>query len=332
MRVAGGKFALAFTAAIYWLLVATTTLAQNNGAFFIDDGAGASNQAVPAGNAVKLDMRRVWVFGAGIHKFQDDHLHGGRQAVVAQDYGLLAAFSRRGVPDSHIIGLLDDEATSENCKAALQTLIQQAQPGDFLFVFLHSHGARRNGGLIATYETGGSWNFASLIDQIESGFAGSHACLCVAACHSGSLFDTITSAPRRVNYFGITSVHPDVSALTVATADFQACLRDAIDGSPCPDLNNDGVTTFAEMGRYLRDDQATLFHTLPQCGHTSAFNPDTVVGPARAKDGEMDCALVRNDDGDKGRVIKQDGNRLLVRGSKNPREVEWVRRGNVRRL
>jgi hypothetical protein len=280
----------------------------------------------------RLDMRRMWVFSAGIHKFQDDHLHPGRESVVTQDIGLVRALIDRGLPQNQIVALRDEQATTQNCKAQLQWLISQARPGDFLLVFIHSHGSLRQGGLICTYETGGTWDFGDLIQQIESGFPGSQACVCVGACHSGSLLSLIKSAPRRVAYFGVTSVHPQLSALTVATSDFEAGIRDAFDGSPCPDLNGDGVTTFGEFGSYITHDQSVLFGTTPEVSWTDTFDPQMIIGQARSRDGDLDCILVQLPDATRGRIIRQEGNKVLVRGSKNPSAVEWTDRNQIRRL
>jgi hypothetical protein len=283
-------------------------------------------------NIKQLDYGRMRVFSAGIHRFEEDHLHPGREAVVAQDLSLVRILSQRGVPDDQIIALRDDEATTINCKTRLNDLLKRSQPGDFLFVFIHSHGSLNRGGLVCTYEKGGIWTYQELVQQIEDNFKGDRACICIAACHAGSLLNVIKTAHRKISYFAVTSVFPTLSAKTVATADFEACIKDVFGGAPGPDLNQDGVTTFAEFGRYISDDQRRLFHTVPEFGCTDNFDPEMVISVARPRSGPLDSALVDLPNGVKGRVVKQEGNRLLIRGSKNPRAVQWVRSENVERI
>lgn len=288
-------------------------------------------QKVESGGT-RIDMRKTLVFSAGIHKFQDDHLHPGRQAVLYQDVGLIKALLDQGVDQSKVVQLLDDQATAENCRSSLARLAVQAQPGDTLFLIMHSHGSAAQGGHIATYETGGLWAYSDMIRIVEENFKGSRVCICLCACHSGSLLDTIRSAPRRLAYFCLTSVHDDVNALTVATADFEVCLKDAFSGSACPDINHDGVITFRELGRYVTADQSTLFGTIPDFGWTPGFDPQMIVTNAQALEGPADCCLVRLRDGEKGRVVRQRGNKILVRGSKNPNLVQWVNIARARPL
>jgi hypothetical protein len=284
------------------------------------------------GQPAQIDFNRLLVFSAGLHKFELDHLHPGREAVVTQDISLINALTRRGVTDVHIKALHDEEATTANCKGALQELLKISQPGDFLFLFIHSHGSLQNGGLICTYEKGGIWQYEDLIQEIEQNFKGDRACVCIAACHSGSILDVIKSKPRHVEYFVLTSVYPSLNAKTQATADFEASIKDVFKGSPCPDLNEDGVITFDEFGRYVRADQKTLFGTVPDFGFTDNFDPQMIISSAKSKEGNLDCALVKYGDDIRGRVIKQNGDRVLVRGSKNPNAVMWVRVGNITRI
>lgn len=291
---------------------------------------GAQEKIVNRTN--RLDFESLWVFSAGIHKFENDHLHPGRQAVVYQDLGLIKSLIKQGVKNERIVALLDQDASRENCRSKLAALLQGAKEGDSLLVFAHSHGSAKRGGLICTYETGGVWEFADLIQIIENNFKGSKACICVCACHSGSLIDQIRSMKRRVSYFCISSVHDDVNALTVATADFEACVRDAFSGSACPDLNRDGVITFKEFALYLTKDQSTLFGTVPDYGWTENFDPEMIITDAAPRTGPSDCCLVRLKNGERGRVIREEAGRLLVRGSKNPNLVRWINVGSPRRL
>ncbi|MBX9685748.1 MAG: hypothetical protein K2X27_03540 [Candidatus Obscuribacterales bacterium] len=275
-------------------------------------------------NGERIDFGKLFVFSAGIHKFEEDHLHPGKAVVVRQDMKLIEAFSNRAVPEDHIVALKDESATRANCIFQLRELLRKTKPGDFLLLFMHSHGSSNRGGLICTYDIGGVWTFDELISEIENNFQGERACLCVAACHSGSLINVIKSSPRRVAYFALTSVHPDLNALTVATSDFEACIRDAFSGAPCPDINNDGVITFAEFGRYVSNDQSLLFGTEPDFGWTDAFNANQIISDAAPKSGRFDCRLVKLQNGVRGRIIKQEGDRVLIRGSKNPSAIEWV--------
>lgn len=272
----------------------------------------------------RLDLRRLWVLSVGIHKFEADHLHGGREAVVTEDIGLIDSLMSRGVPANQIVALRDEQATTANCISQLKNLTSQAKPGDALLLFIHSHGSLKDGGLVCTYETGGTWKYTDIIQQIEDNFAGSHAILCVGACHSGSLLNDVGAKPRRVAYFGVTSVSADRNAWTNATADFEACIRDAFDGSPCPDLNRDGVTTFDEFGKYISEEQSTLFGSQPSVEYTDSFDPQIVIGDAAAHEGELDCALVHRGSEIRGRVIKQQGNKVQVRRALRPAISEWL--------
>lgn len=280
----------------------------------------------------QIKFHNLQVFFAGIHRFENNHLHPGLPQVVKQDLSLVETLTDRRVPREQIVVLLDDQATSSNCRMQLHELLSRTKPEDVLLFCLHSHGSLGKGGLICTYDTGGTWAFADLIAQIEAEFKGSKACICIAACHSGSIINVIKSKPRRVAYFAITSVHPQVSALTVATSDFQACLRDVFKGAPCPDLNQDALITFEEMGQYISTDQRCLFGTTPDYGWTDNFDPQMIITESEPREGCYQCKLVRLHSGTKGRVIKQDGERCLIRGSKNPNLLESAVCGNFKVL
>jgi hypothetical protein len=307
----------------------TATLDQNGNAAQARLSLSASGKHV---GEKRLDYKRMRVFSAGVHRFEEDHLHPGRQSVVAQDLSLIKTLSQQGVPDDHIVALRDEDATTINCQNQLKELLKNSSPGEFLLVFIHSHGSLNRGGLVCTYEKGGVWTYQDLVKEIEDNFKGDSACICIGACHSGSLLDVIKSAPRRISYFGVTSVFPALNAKTVATADFEVCIKDAFGGAPCPDFNEDGVITFDEFGRYISDDQRRLFLTVPEFGYTDNFDPQTIITNAREHSGPLDCALVQLPDGVRGRVVKQDDDRVLVRGSRNPRMVQWVRSERVMRI
>ncbi|MBU6454049.1 MAG: caspase family protein [Cyanobacteria bacterium REEB67] len=298
-------------------------------ALFFSAAAISPALAVDGRAPDRLDFGHMQVFSAGIHSFEADHLHPGRPAVVVQDINLIKTLVRQGVPEDQIVALRDEQATTVNSQKQLHALLQKSKRGDFLFVFIHSHGSLNKGGLVCMYETGGVWTFTDLIAEIEQSFKGARACLCVAACHSGSLIDLLKAQPRRIGYFGVTSVVSALSARTDATADFEICIKDAFGGAPCPDLDGDGLVSFDEFGRYLVDDQSRLFHTQPEYGNTSGFDPQMVINQARPKAGAMDCALVQLNNGSRGRIVRQEGDRVLVRGWRNPNAVLWVPSADV---
>lgn len=276
-----------------------------------------------------LDFGRFWVFSAGIHKFKDNYLHPGKEAVVGEDQDLMRVLSSRGVPDDHICFLRDEEASESNCRSGLNALITRAKPGDTLLFFMHSHGGD---GVICTYEKGQAWRYEELIQQIENNFPGNRALIFIAACHSGSFIDVLKQQPRRVSYFVMTTVHAEKSAWTIGTADFEACVADAFKGSPCPDLNRDGVISCEELARYVQRDQRELFESLPQFSFTGDFDGNTIISNAAERQGRWQCCLVRTEGGFTGRIVRQDGDRLLLRTRKSPGTVVWTKIHRVKLL
>lgn len=280
--------------------------------------------------ASPVDFQRLWVFSAGIHRFNNNYLHPGCEAVVGEDMDLISELRKRGVADDHIVFLRDDEATKSRCQAGLEQLIKNAKPGDSLLFFAHSHGGE---GVICTYKEQQGWYYKDVIAQIERDFVGSHAFMFIAACHSGSFVDLLKKAPRRVSYFALASAHPDRNAFTIATADFEACIADAVAGSPCPDLNKDGLITFEELARYTSHDQSILFSSKPYFGWTDNFDKDMVFSQAQKPSGELQCALCRTANGFKGRVLEQTESRgVLLRPRKFPLRTIWVPRSELRIL
>ncbi len=278
----------------------------------------------------QVDFHRLWVFSSGVHKFDNDYLHPGCDAVVGEDLDMMTEFRRRGVPEDHIVFLRDDEATKSRCQAGLQQLISKAKPGDALFFFAHSHGGN---GVICTYKEHQGWYYDDLIDQIERDFGGSQAFVFIAACHSGSFVDVLRKSQRRVAYFALTSAHPDRNAFTIATADFEACIADGVSGSPCPDLNRDGLITFEELARYTSHDQFTLFSSKPYYGWTDNFDENMVFSQSRKSSGGLQCDLCRTDSGYSGRILEQDSSRgVLLRPRKFPRSTIWVPKDQVNLL
>jgi hypothetical protein len=277
----------------------------------------------------QIDFKHLLVFSAGLHKFDKNYLHPGVEAVVGVDIDLMKVMSARGVPDDHMVFFRDEEATRDNCRNGLHQLIAKANTDDVLFFFIHSHGGD---GVICTYQQKEGWQYQDLIQEIEQNFRGRTAVICIAACHSGSFIDVMKSAPRRVSYFVLTTVHPDKNAWTIATSDFEACVADAFSGAPCPDLNQDGVTTFEEFAQYVSRDQSTLFGSQPDFAFSNGFDKNMVLSNAAPRTGRWQCCLVRTDAGFRGRVMRQEGDRLLFRPRKFPERLYATSPNRVRLL
>lgn len=309
---------------ILLLLILLTFLIQYSPAIALENAESTANANYAP--IRQIDFRNLWVFSAGIHKFNDNYLHPGKEAVVREDIDLMKVISARGVPDEHIVFLRDDQATRDNCRNGLHQLLARTAADDVLFFFMHSHGGE---GVICTYQQKEGWKYEELIQEIEQNFHGRYALVCVAACHSGSFIDAVKAAPRRVSYFVLTTVHPDKSALTIATSDFEACVADAFSGTPCPDLNQDGKITFDEFARYVSRDQSTLFGTQPQFDFINGFDKDIVISSSAPRTGRLQCCLVRTNGGFRGRIMRQEGDRLFLRPRKYPGELIQTAPGRV---
>ncbi len=112
---------------------ACTVLAAAGLAGMLGDGAAAARIAPAAGGQIRAVV-------VGI----DDYLFEKRlKGAVADARDLEAALRRAGVPDSNLTVLIDGAATRPALVGAMERLVEQARPNDFVLISFAGHGTQR---------------------------------------------------------------------------------------------------------------------------------------------------------------------------------------------
>lgn len=210
---------------------------------------------------------RLWTIVVGVASYErsTDDLSFTRSDALT----VYSELRKRAIPGTpcvepgRAIVLLDDRATVENVRRALQAIAERADADDTVLFFFSGHGVsdlpdgargdRRDevdgkDEAICTYETGGRIaddELAQLLDAVPAG----RQLVILDACHSGGFAELVKGRTGRVGIFSSletqTSAESRLLESGALTAVMVACLIG--DG----DKDKDGKVTFRELGRFV---------------------------------------------------------------------------------
>ncbi len=197
----------------------------------------------------------------GINRYRDPSLRPLRGAV--NDARRVAALLERQAPGSRMVTLTDEDASCDRVLAALKDLETDAEPGDFLVVFLSGHGGA----------SGGTWQFAChdfplsdvlLANEVEFLVRGGHHVLvAIDACQAGQIGRQPAFLTKEVLYHLGPDGRPAPGGLILLTGCYPAefsrdgkenglfttALLDALRGRA--DADDDGLVNLKELRTFL---------------------------------------------------------------------------------
>jgi hypothetical protein len=200
---------------------------------------------------------RSWAFVVGVLEWKDSATFGSFPKKERRDAKLVDLLKQRGVAADRIVYLQDRAATTAAVRASLDKFLSRTRPGDTLLVYYCGHGYREDDGTLffATYDAGNrtpGWRAADLVATIEARFRGDRALLTGDCCYSGGLAQIVQQRPRRISYACLASSLASQASTGAWT--FTEALLDSLNGKPYVDSDRDGMVTFAEMGRHIREE------------------------------------------------------------------------------
>lgn len=291
----------------------------------------------PITRPIEWEPEKTWVFVAGVLEYNDPD--AGFPKEHRQDLELVQTLKERGVQDTHIVTLLDKDATTERVTAELQRQLSKSQPGDWLILYYCGHGYI-DGDHSQTYlqttdasDDNPGIRIGSLLEQIESSFKGKYAIIGADHCNSGGLVESIKARKDcRVGYAAFCSSH--VNSLSTGAWTFTENLVNAFRGDGTMDDNNNGLITFAELAKNIIEDMSFADSQMAQHIITKPLSDGIGICKTRKPpspgigrrvevewEGEWYRAL----------VIDRDGDRFLVNYYSFPdQDNEWVEKSRMR--
>ena len=97
-------------------------------------------EKVHADDEATWQPQRTRVFLVSLTRFKSERLHSFSTDDRLDDR-FAQLFRDRGVPNSQIVLLKDDEATTQNIQSQFSNLLRQSMPREALFFYFGSHGS-----------------------------------------------------------------------------------------------------------------------------------------------------------------------------------------------
>ncbi len=280
---------------------------------------------------------RTWVFAVGVLQFDSPTLQTypeeGRVDAV-----MLEALKKRGVPESQIVFIKNEQATEKHIASEFEKLLKKTAEGDTLLFYYTGHGGRdyseptRPVNFI-TYDTGSKWMVSEMLDAIESRFQGSLALLVADCCHSGGLAEEAARRSQKIGYGVLASAQP--ASVSTSNWTFTQCLANLFNGHAALDLNRDGRILFEEAAEYC-DAEMSFCEDQRAC-HVALgrFRPDLVMATAQKQTpprvGEH-CEALSRGIWMKGKIIDAKEGKLLIDWVDRPAKRDaWVEPDLVRK-
>jgi hypothetical protein len=200
----------------------------------------------------------TWVFAVGVLNFDNSSLatwpDEGRM-----DAEMIRVMQKRGVPQSHIAFIKNEQATKENILRQFVPFLERAGADDTLVFYYAGHGGRNYSDpartcTFVTYDTKSTWTVGSVFDTVQKHFHGAQTVYLADCCHSGSL--VAEAATHKGRTAVLASAH--VASTSTGNWTFTRCLVEMFQGNPVLDFDGDGEITFAEAARYAEGEMSFI--------------------------------------------------------------------------
>jgi hypothetical protein len=263
------------------------------------------------------EPQRTWVFAVGALKFDRKTTFSFPNKDRA-DVKLLDVWKKRGVPESQIVFIKNEEATKAGIEARLAPFAQQPRAADTLIFYYTGHGGRDMGSpsravSFATYDTRSTWTVNSIVETIERHFRGKQVLYFADCCHSGALADRISRGRQRAAAL----CSANVTSTSTGNWTFTETLVRVFDGDGISDANRDGSITFTEGAAFVHREMVAFEDQLAARGLAGGFppglqiSPTTTSPPPGGRIGEV-IEVKTKDKWWTGRIIEEKGNRVKV--------------------
>ncbi len=261
-------------------------------------------------NDIRWRPQKTWVFVVGTLEWKDSEAFPSFPKANRRDAQLVRFFRQKGVSASHVVYLVDKQATTSRSQAALDRMLAQTAPGDLLFFYFTGHGYQSEDGkktFFATYDASDNragWSVDAIVGTIARRFRGDRVILAADCCYSGALVDRVRRTRSRQSFACFASSTSKDSS--TANWTFTEMLLAGLQGRSFADLNGDHRVTLGEIARSVHDDMRFAEDQISASIFTGTFSAETLVATAHAR---SDAAIGRRvevkSDGDwyKARII-----------------------------
>lgn len=229
--------------------------------------------------------QKTWVFVVGVLGWKHSEIYGSFPVKNRRDNLLVDFFKERGVPDSQIVYLKDNQATQTRIDAAFIEQLQKLHPDDLLIVYYAGHGSKSDNGndvYLASYDAGDDnvdgWSVNSIPGKINASKC-SRVLWLIDCCYSGQAGLAITKQSKGPAYAAVTSSAASESSTEHWT--FTEALLDALHGASYVDLNHDGAVTLAEFAAHVAADMNAAEEQRATFEHTKGFDPEMALAAAK---------------------------------------------------
>lgn len=231
---------------------------------------------------------RTWVFAVGILEWKHPDIYASFPDAIPNraDRRLVDALKAAGVPDDHIIFLVDERATLAAVRREFRAQLDRTRKGDLLIFYFAGHGTRdrkTRATYFANYDAGNDyashWPVEEVFDVLEDRFQGERAILMADCCHSGAMYDEAMERRERLSCACLTSAYSH--SISTNTWTFTEALLGGFRGSPLVDADADGTVGIRELALYAEQNMAFLEHQKAMFVTTDDFDPDLAIAETR---------------------------------------------------
>jgi hypothetical protein len=233
---------------------------------------------------------RTWVFAVGILQWKHSDIYNSFPNAMPNraDRRLINALKATGIPDDHIVFLVDEKATLTSIRREYRAQLDRIQKGDLLIFYFAGHGTRdrqTRDTYFANYDAGNDyashWPVKEIFDTLESRFRGAQAILMADCCHSGAMYDETMKRREGLSCACLTSAYSHNSS--TASWTFTESLLRGFQGSPLVDADADGDVEIREVALYAEQNMAFLEEQKAMFATSDDFDPNLVVADTHGK-------------------------------------------------
>ena len=196
---------------------------------------------------------------------------------------LFDTHARKGVPTNNMTLLLDEQATPEGTRTALNNVLKRTTPDSTFIFYFTGHGVP---GVCCTYKEG--FNVSEITEAVKKQFKGRNVLLMADCCHSGGL-GVVANDLAAAGFRAASLTSADVEVPSVGNWTFSQTILAALNGNALFDSDTNGFISVGEAAAEVALEMEYQAHQmygftlagLPESWHLAATNGAPVPrGPA----------------------------------------------------
>lgn len=318
-----------------WLLILLASLYANLANLQFLPGSLAANPGVD------WDPRHTKIFVIGVLKWKSKDLdsfsvHNRRDDEIVQQ------FLNLGTPRDNVVYLANEKATLKTIKSELSARVKSCEPDETFVFYYCGHGwLDDNGrGYFANYDAGDTNESCLAVDDIvkifKANFHGKNALFFVDCCRSGSLADALQSLKCGFKFGALAAAVAGEDSTGNWT--FSQAVLDTLEGHAYADSNRDGVITFDELGKYIKDEMRLLEGQDASVASGNGFDTQTKLASVSFKQEPVPERVEVKYEGEwwKAKLLERNGQKGHIHwiqiGWDAPDDDVWVPLSDVRPL